>query len=449
MLLKISLMFIMSLSLCAQGVFQLGLVPLPKEVTMRSGTFEFNPKTTISKSGNIDPKFLNFCSELLSNATGQKTKIVSKGDIKFILTPNLKKLSTEGYQLTVTKREVKIVANNQAGLFYGFQTFRQLLPAKAFGKGTLTGTVEVPCVEIVDDSQFKWRGILVDVSRRFQPKENILKMLDAMALCKLNKFHWHLTDDQGWRLEIKKFPNLTAKSKEFYSQEDVKEIVEFATQRNITIIPEIDVPGHSRAALKAYPKLKCYGKDGKPVKSSGTYCPASQFSYKFLDGVMAEVVQLFPGKYIHIGADEVGTRVWRTCPHCQALMKEKNLKKTHNLESYFVTKVSNIVEKYNRKVITWDEALNPHIPKSRTIMSWRGCEPGMQAAEMGLDTIITPVSSLYFDRTQSRSKFQKKGYSLNTVNLHLPYFMNPTSPLLSEKLKSTSLELKAVFGVNG
>ncbi len=411
----------------------LSLVPQPQQVKVQKGKLKLKSNTAISAEKGVNKEVAEFCANLLREATGWSVPVAKGGNIALVINPK-SKISAEGYRLVVTTKKVRIVASTNKGLFYGFQTLRQLLPTEAFGKTPAKNVNwSMPCVTITDAPRFQWRGILVDVSRRFQTKEYILKMLDAMAACKLNVFHWHLTDDQGWRLEIKKFPKLTANSKQFYTQEEIKEIVAYAVDRNIEIVPEVDVPGHSAAAARAYPKLRCRVEDGSKNKRGNTYCPAEKFCYEFLDGVLAEVAQLFPSKYIHLGADEVGTGNWRKCPDCKKLMQQEKIKRMHDLQNHFVQRVSAIVRKYNRQVITWDEAFSTHIPKDQVIMSWRGVEPGMAAAEQGHKTIVCPVSALYFDRTNSRSKNQNRGYSINTVNLHLPYFFEPASPLLSEK----------------
>lgn len=411
----------------------LNLIPQPQKVKYQKGKLTLKSSTSISAGKGVSKDIAQLCAKSLKDATGWNIPIRKGGNISLII--NKKSgIPEEGYELNISSNKINIIASTNKGIFYGFQTFRQLLPAESFSKTPVKNIKwTAPCVTITDAPRFGWRGVLVDVSRHFQTKEYMLKLLDAMSTCKLNVLHWHLTDDPGWRLEIKKFPKLTKGSKQFYTQEDVKEIVEYAKLRGIEVVPEIDVPGHSAAAAKAYPQLRCRVEGGGKTTKGNTYCTSEQFCYEFLDGVLKEVAQLFPSKYIHLGADEVGTGNWRTCPDCKKLMAKEKIKKMHDLETYFVQKVAKSVRKYKRTPITWDEAFSAHAPKDQVIMSWRGVEPGMKAAEAGHKVVFTPVSALYFDRTNSRSKHQKPGYSINTVNLQLPYFFEATSPLLSAK----------------
>lgn len=418
---------------------KLGLIPVPQKIKIEKGSLILKSETSLGFSEDVNNEFKTMCAELVRNATGWEIPIKTKGTINFVIEPNAD-IAEEGYKLKTSKHEAYIIASTQKGLFYGFQTLRQLMPAEAFNTQPAKNVNwKLPIVEINDAPKYQWRGILVDVSRKFQTKETIMKMIDGMAACKLNVFHWHLTDDQGWRLEIKKYPKLTEISKQFYTQEDIKEVVKYASMRNITIVPEIDIPGHSGTSGRAYPNLRCRTEDGHKATKGNTYCVGNNFSYQFLEDVLKEVVELFPGQYIHLGADEVGKGNWRKCPDCKALMEEKDIENMHDLEAYFVQKIIDIVIKLGKKAITWDEGFTVHSNKEQIIMSWRGTEPGMKAAEAGHQVIFCPVSVLYFDRENSRSKYQHRGYSINTVNLNLPYFFEPTSPLLTKEGKNNIL----------
>ena len=419
----------------------LNLVPVPQTLKHATGKkLVLTSDTSMGFGPGIQKEFALHCAGLLREATGWKVPVARQGTIAFALDTASPKGTEEGYRLTVLPNRVQIKASTQKGLFYGFQTLRQLMPPAAFGSASAkVGAWEVPLVQIDDAPRYAWRGLLVDVSRKFQTPETIKKMLDAMAACKLNTFHWHLTDDQGWRIEIKKYPKLTQLSKEFYTQDEVREIVKYARLRNIQIVPEIDVPGHSRAATRAYPELACRNAEGDKLERSGTYCPGESAVYAFLEEVLAEVSALFPAPYIHLGADEVGRGNWNKCPDCQKTIKEKNLKGSHGLEVYFVQQMVSVVQGLGKTAITWDEALNDETSKDQVIMSWRGMEPGMKAAEAGHKVVLCPVSVLYFDRRNSRSKHQNPGYSINTVNLHLPYFFEPQSPLLAKEAQPNIL----------
>ena len=417
----------------------LSVIPTPEKVELGQGVLHITATTSIGAQKNVPAELTSLCASLLRQATKWNVPIRETGTIQFVLDTK-QSIPKEGYELTVTKDHVQIVATTRAGLFYGFQTLRQLLPPAAFG--TATEAVKewsIPLVKITDAPRCSWRGVLVDVSRHFQTPQTIKKLLDAMAACKLNRFHWHLTDDQGWRVEIKKYPKLTSLSKPFYTQEEIRDVVAYAQARNIVIIPEIDVPGHSRAAIRAYPQLACRNKEGKKNKRSGTYCPSDPFTYQFLDNVFSELVTLFPGPWIHIGGDEVGTGSWRKCPDCQALMKKEKIKRPRELENLFIKRVVALVKKRGKQPITWDEAFHPGIDPAQIIMSWRGVNPGMRAAKAGHKVILCPVSALYFDRINSRSKNQRRGYSNNVVSLNLPYFFEARSPLLPKEFRKNIL----------
>jgi hexosaminidase len=344
-------------------------------------------------------------------------------------------LGDEGYVLTVDQDKVAVAANGPAGLFYALQTLRQLLPA-----GKVDGAATIPGCTIRDYPRFKWRGLMLDVSRHFFTKEEVKKFIDVMAQYKFNTFHWHLTDDNGWRIEIKSLPKLTevgawrverhgpfgsrpdpkpgepATYGGFYTHADIREVVQYASERNITIIPEIDVPGHSMAALAAYPELSTrkepkfvnpgssfaewYG-DGKfRMLIENTLNPADEKVYDFLEKVFSEVASLFPAPYIHVGGDEAYQGFWLEDPGCQALMKKHKLKDGHELQSYFMKRVAKIIQKQGKKMIGWDEILEGGLAKGAAVMSWRGMEGGIAAAKHGHEVVMSPTTYAYLDYTQ-------------------------------------------------
>ena len=298
---------------------------------------------------------------------------------------------SEGYELILDRDEIRIIGNSAAGVFYGRKTLEQILPP-GWEEGK---EMEIPCVSIKDWPAFSYRGGMLDVSRHFFPKSFILNYIDILAFHKLNYFHWHLTDGTAWRLEIDAFPELTA-SVDSYSKEDVREIIAYATKNHITIIPEIEMPGHSDAALSIYPEYTC-----DPDVKSGVYCAGKEETFEFLETVLLEVIELFPSKIIHIGGDEVGKGQWKECADCQARMKKEGLKDEDELQSYFVKRIANFLNVNGRDLIGWDEILEGGLPETAKVMSWRGMAGGIEASTMGHDVVMSPGYPCYFDHYQS------------------------------------------------
>ena len=323
----------------------------------------------------------------------------------------------EGYTLEVTPRRINVEARSEAGVFYALQTLLQLA-----GKQT-DGSWRIPCCRVEDAPRFPYRGIMLDVSRNFQSKEFVLKQLDAMAHFKFNRLHFHLTDGAGWRLEIKRYPRLTefaawrpyrtwldwwsadrhyceASDPQahggFYTQEDIREIVEHARRLHITVIPEIEMPGHSEEVLAAYPELSCAG---KPYVDS-EFCPGNEQTFEFLEGVLTEVMELFPSEYIHIGGDEAGKGAWKSCPKCQARMKAEGIADVDGLQSYLVHRIERFLNDHGRRLLGWDEILDGGLAPNATVMSWRGAEGGLKAIRAGHDAIMTPGEYCYLDYAQ-------------------------------------------------
>lgn len=330
-------------------------------------------------------------------------------------------LGSEGYELHITPEAIKISANAPAGFFYAEQTLRQLRDKDG----------NYPCCRIWDKPRFGWRGLMVDVARHFFTKEEIKDYLDVMAAHKLNVFHWHLVDDQGWRIEIKRYPRLTevagwrsgigfgldaGASKNyrtdgqyggFFTQEDVREIIAYAASRFITVVPEIEMPGHSTAALVAHPELSC---SGGPYLScmhggihAGVFCAGQEAVFEFLENVLAEVIALFPSTFIHIGGDEVPKDNWQKCPRCQQRIRTEKLKDEHELQSYFIKRIEKIINAHGRRLIGWDEILEGGLAPNATVMSWRGVDGGIAAAKAGHDVVMTPTTHCYFDFYQAHT----------------------------------------------
>jgi hexosaminidase len=377
----------------------------------------------------------------------------------------------EGYELEVTPKGIVLKGRTGAGLFHGVQTLRQLLPAQAETAAGLSGDVKpaVPACIISDYPRFAYRGMHLDVGRHMFPVETIKKYIDILALHKINKFHWHLTEDQGWRIEIKKYPNLTefgSQRKEtlvgsarnrpyvydgtpyggYYTQDEVREIVKYASDRFITIIPEIEMPGHATAAVASYPVFSCTGKPVDVTTRWGVfedvYCAGKDTTFAFLEDVLDEVMELFPSKYIHVGGDECPKSRWEKCPLCQKRMKDEGLKDENELQSYFITRIEKYLNSKGRDIIGWDEILEGGLAPEATVMSWRGVRGGIEAAKMGHDVIMTPGTHMYLDHYQCEPEGEPLaigGYS----PLEWVYSYEP----LPEEL--TPEEQKYVLGLQG
>ena len=402
------------------------VVPLPKSVVMAKGLpFNLTNATTIVYEGTNPEMKRNarFLSEYIQQASGIKTAVLDKRDKKaaaIVLTIDPKVAGAEAYRLSVNNKQVTIAASTPAGVFYGIQTLRKSLPVQTTGEA-----ITLPAVTVADAPRFGYRGMMLDCARHFFPLSFVKKFIDILAMHNMNVFPWHLTEDQGWRLEIKSHPELTAKSSMrsgtvighnatvddsiphggFYTQQEAREIVEYARQRHITVIPEIDMPGHMLAALAAYPELGCTGGPYEVGHRWGVYkdvlCLGKESTYKFVQDVIDEVVEIFPAKYFHIGGDESPTVMWEKCPKCLQKAKDENTDIKH-LQQYFTNRVEKYLNGKGKSIIGWDEILEGKINQSATIMSWRGVEPGLKAAKQGHDVIMTPSSHVYFDHYQAK-----------------------------------------------
>lgn len=360
------------------------------------------------------------------------------GTIRYVVDESFNGGSPEGYALNVTDKGIELKAASKSGLFYGEQTLRQLYTPKG-----------IPCVSIQDNPRFPYRGLHLDVSRHFFPKEEVMKLLNVMSYYKLNTLHMHLTDAGGWRIQMDKYPKLTTdvafrtesdwqkwwdgKDRKYlpegtpgayggyFTKEDIREIVDYATARHINIIPEIEFPGHSDEVFVAYPELSCAG---KPY-TTGDFCIGNEKSFTFMEDVLFEVIELFPSEYIHIGGDEAGKGAWKTCPKCQALMRRNGMKDVDELQSYMIHRAEEFLISKGRKLIGWDEILEGGLAPEATVMSWRGEEGGIKSARMGHDVVMTPGGYMYFDFYQADPKTQpyaiggytpiKRAYSYNPV----------------------------------
>ncbi|RKE55852.1 beta-N-acetylhexosaminidase [Sphingobacterium detergens] len=436
------------------------IIPEPVLYTQGEGTFTIDAGTSIvipQSHTELKPlaEHLNkWIAELngttLAIANGSEK---STSTISLLLNPSLNNINNdEGYQLSITKNKVILQARKPAGLFNGLQTFRQLLCQA--GNGPQQQQLSLPVVEITDYPRFQWRGLMLDVSRHFFSTDFVKKFIDDMARYKYNVFHWHLTDDQGWRIEIKSLPRLTevgawrvprtgrwwsytAPQKDekptdggYYTQEEIKEIVAYAAARNITVVPEIDVPGHSLAAIAAYPYLSATGYNYMVNPGSkfyniddNTLNPADDRVYAFLEKVMKEVAALFPGQYIHIGGDECTKYFWQRSAVVQDFMKQQGIKTEHELQSYFIKRMEKMVKKYQKKIIGWNEILEGGLAPDATVMSWQGVQGAIEAAKQGHKVILTPDMHTYLDLYQGDPLLEPDTYSM--LRLKNSYLWNP------------------------
>ena len=405
---------------------EISLVPRPAKMEVGAGFFRIGPQTRIVvDSGSADIREIGeFLATKLRCSTGFPLDIHPAAgpmprDAIFLRTEDrLSRLGKEGYALTVSKNGVKIEAAAPAGLFYGAQTFFQLLPPEAESSAKADGvTWSVPFVKIEDRPRFVWRGVHLDVGRHFFSKEFIKKYIDLLARYKMNTFHWHLTEDQGWRIEIKKYPRLTeigAWRREsmdnglphggFYTQDDIREVVAYARERFITVVPEIEMPGHCQAALAAYPELSCSGGPFKVGTEWGViydvFCAGNEKTFEFLQDVLTEVIALFPGEFIHIGGDEVPKLRWQNCVKCQQRIRAEGLKSEDELQSYFIQRIEKFLSNKGKRLVGWDEILEGGLAPNATVMSWRGIAGGIAAAKSGHDVVMSPTTHCYFDYYQ-------------------------------------------------
>jgi len=425
----------------------MSIVPKPVKMVSGDGVYHWNDSVEIKsgKEGLQAAEFLSafFESKKITARTSSATS--NQITLTIIQRDSLKK---EGYTLSINKEGVSIGATSEAGLFYGVQSLIQLISAD--GK-------QVPYVEITDYPRFSYRGLHLDVGRHMFPTDFIKKYIDLMARHKFNRFHWHLTEDQGWRIEIKKYPKLqeiAAYRKEtlighgddpknydgvkyggFYTQEEIKEIIQYAANRYVTVVPEIELPGHSLAALSAYPNLGCTGGPYEAATRWGVfdpvYCAGKEETFKFLEGVIDEVAELFPSEYIHIGGDECPKTSWEKCPNCQKRIKTEGLKDEHELQSYFIQRIEKYVNSKGRKIIGWDEILEGGLAPNASVMSWRGEEGGIAAAKQNHPVVMTPGDWCYLDHYQDTSKTEPLAIGGYTPVREV-YLYEPLPPQLSE-----------------
>jgi hexosaminidase len=422
------------------------VIPKPAELTMQVGKFVIDGSTSISAAEGLKQEAA-FLAESIQQLT-QVSPSVTDQKASITLALNNQIENEEGYTLEVTPDQINISGKNAKGVFYGIQSLVQLINLPE--EGSSITDVTVPAVTIKDQPRFIYRGMHLDVARHFFDVDFVKKYIDMIAMHKMNTFHWHLTEDQGWRIEIKKYPELTKvgayrngtitghypgetndneRYGGFYTQDDIREVLAYAQKRHVEVIPEIELPGHSQAAIASYPYLSCFPeeptevpnglmseaskeqqKNGQPkvVQESwgvynDVYCAGKEETFAFLEGVLDEVTALFPSKYIHIGGDECPKKNWERCPNCQKRIKEEGLADEHELQSYFVTRMEKYLNSKGKQIIGWDEILEGGLAPNATVMSWRGVKGGIEAAKQDHNVIMTPNSNCYFDHYQSKN----------------------------------------------
>ena len=440
------------------------IIPQPVHMEQEKGSFTLHPSAEINYTGGEWAKNeAGFLAEMLRPATGfaLETEEGTDGAINLVIDTALK-MNPEGYLLTVEKKKVTLTGCTPAGLSRGLQTIRQLLPPEIESSTIISGVKwSMPCISITDYPRFAWRGMHLDVSRHFFDVDFIKRYIDILAMHKMNIFHWHLVDDQGWRIEIKKYPRLTevgawrvdredkpwnsrppqqpgekATYGGFYTQEEIKEVVAYAAERHINVVPEIEMPAHVSSALAAYPEYSCTGgpftvPPGSVWPITDIYCAGKDETFAFLEDILTEVMELFPSPYIHIGGDEADKTEWRKCPDCQARIRKEGLKDEAELQSYFVKRMQKFLNSKGRNLIGWDEILEGGLAPGAAVMSWRGFDGGIEAAKAGHDVVMTPVSHTYFNLYQADPATEPLAYR-GIITLEKVYLFEPVPAGLTE-----------------
>ncbi|MBW4742004.1 family 20 glycosylhydrolase [Prevotella melaninogenica] len=468
----LSAVFLLFAAAVSMPVAAQNIIPQPENISLLKGQFKLNKGTKIvTNLTGSDFKMLNqYTSEVLKHPLAYAKNPSQQGVFRLICKGTAQQAAQamdsvrlQGYELEVTPKGITIQALTPTGLFYGLQTLRQL-----------EKDGQIACVKVKDAPRFAYRGLMIDCSRHFWSKDEIKKQLDAMAYFKLDRFHWHLTDGGGWRMEVKKYPRLTeetayrtesdwtkwwnGKNRQYspdprrlvcwkgmnihggyYTQDDIKEIVDYAAARHITIIPEIEMPGHSDEVVYAYPELSC---TGKPYTQSDL-CVGKEQTYTFMANVLKEVMRLFPSKYIHIGGDEAERRTWKTCPDCQRVMKDYHLKDVAELQSHFTHRIERFLNDNGRKLLGWDEIMEGTLAPNAAVMSWRGTEAGLTAAKSGHHVVMAPQEFCYLNMYQDDPMTEPKAQGGYT-RLEKTYNYDP----IPAAYKGTSLE-KYIDGVQG
>lgn len=441
---------------------EVNIIPQPQQVTVADGGFYLSPKTVINVVTGADDlqPACTFMSTLVEKSFGKALAVVNgetkKNAINIFVDPSMK---ADAYDLTVEKNAVNIKGGSSKAVFYAMQSLRQMMPV-GVEKGEKMDRIRIQNVKILDEPRLGYRGTMLDVCRHFFTVDEVKTFIDMLALHKLSVFHWHLTDDQGWRIEIKKYPELTQIGSQrkqtvigkntgkydgtpygpyFFTQEEIKEVIQYAADRYITIIPEIELPGHALAALATYPELGCTGGPYEVCQMWGVFpevfCPGNEKTFEFWEGVLDEVAELFPGEIIHIGGDECPRDAWKKCKKCQARMKQEKMKEEGELQNYTVHRIEAYLKEKGKRILGWDEILEGDVSKTAIVMSWRGKTGGIKGAKRGNEVVMVPNDYAYFDYYQSKD-VDKEPFSIGGfVDVAKVYSLDPTEGLTAEEGK--------------
>lgn len=446
---------------CASELNQeVNIIPQPQQVTVVDGGFSLSPKTVINVVKGADDltPACTFMSTFVEKSFGQPLSIengeMKRDAINITVDPSMK---TDAYDLTVGKKAIDIKAGSSRSVFYAMQSLRQMMPVEV-EKGVKMDRIRIQNVRIQDEPRLAYRGTMLDVCRHFFTVEEVKTFIDMLALHKLSVFHWHLTDDQGWRIEIKKYPKLTEIGSQrkqtvigkntgkydgipygpyFFTQEEIKDVIQYAADRYITIIPEVELPGHALAALASYPELGCTGGPYEVCQMWGVFsevfCPGNEKTFEFWEGVLEEVAELFPGEIIHIGGDECPRDAWKKCKKCQARMKKEKLKEEGDLQNYAVHRIEEFMKTKGKKIIGWDEILEGDVSQTAIVMSWRGKKGGIEGAKRGNEVVMVPNDYAYFDYYQSKDIANEPFGIGGFVDVAKVYSLEPTEGLTPEE----------------
>lgn len=460
---------LLTLLSCSSGSHQkreINLIPLPNQMVETDAVFSFNQTRSIFVEQKELLEGIESFQETIERYAGNRLKIVDKKETASIVIFMQKHLPEEGYELDITNSAISIRASTPAGVFYAFQTVLQMCPTEVY-TDTNVGRFkwQLPGVSIKDAPEFKWRGMMLDVSRHFFTKDEVMELIDYLAYHKINVFHWHLVDDQGWRIEIEKYPKLTetgawrvdrehlpwnARSKQksdekasyggFYTQQDIREVVAYAEKRFITVVPEIEMPGHTTSSLAAYPQFACTEGPFTVIPGgiwpiTDIYCAGKDETFSFIEDVLTEVMELFPSKYIHIGGDEANKAEWKKCKKCQARIRKERLNNEDELQSYFIRRIEKFLSKNDRILLGWDEILEGGLAPGATVMSWRGFHGGIEAANGGHDVVMSPTSHCYLDYYQGPIDTEPEAFNGN-VSVSKIYTFNPVPEELEGEAKA-------------
>ncbi|MDC1106093.1 beta-N-acetylhexosaminidase [Prolixibacteraceae bacterium] len=456
---------------------RVSIIPKPVKEKITSGSFVLNSKTQIKATSDLNNEVEYFIEQLKTSTGIELNSSSSSSSIELKTSRSLEnKYGKEAYKLNITQNKITVSGGSKTGIFYGLQTLLQLMPEHVYSRVNIKKEkLSIPCVDILDYPRFGWRGFMLDASRSFQPVEYVKKTLDLMAMHKMNVLHWHLTDDHGWRIEIKSHPELTQVAAfrnqpnypvkgevnpygGYYTQKQIREIIKYAEKLHITIVPEVDLPGHSSALLGAIPEMGCndverqdhiqYFRD-YPMrntnfikhKGSNVVCAGKESVYPIINDILNEIIDLFPSEYIHIGGDEVKKKWWESCPHCQKRAKDEGLKDMDELQAYFIKRLEKMVVNRGRKLIGWDEILRGGLSPTASVMGWRGMKGAEKSIKQGRKTVVASNKGYYIQRNQTENPYHPQGWPRVTTAKHI-YEYNPIPEGLTKEQEKLILGIQ-------